>query len=374
MEAATISRGRSTGGRRLLLAAIFAWTLAAQGPPNVLIVVNNASPESAEIATHYGRRRGIPKENVCVVRTSIEETVSRETFERELETPIGGCLAKIKDRPILYIVTTKGVPLRVEGSSGLKGTGAAVDSELATLYARRRGIKIPLEGPAGNPYFRKRQARFDQNLYPIYLVTRLSAYSVTTVRRMIDDSLRATNRGRFVIDMREGGEEEGESWLRDTAILLPEARVVFNRDGTVIKNQSEVIGFASWGSNDKNRTDRLLNFRWLPGSIMTEFVSTNGRTFARPPKEWNIGPWSDRSKWFAGAPQTLAADYLEEGATGASGHVNEPFLQYTPRPELLLPAYYSGRNLAESYYLAMPALSWMNIVLGDPLCSLGPPK
>jgi hypothetical protein len=32
-----------------------------------------------------------------------------------------------------------------------------------------------------------------------------------------------------------------------------------------------------------------------------------------------------------------------------------------------------GRNLAESYYLVIPALSWQNIVLGDPLCSLGKP-
>jgi hypothetical protein len=46
----------------------------------------------------------------------------------------------------------------------------------------------------------------------------------------------------------------------------------------------------------------------------------------------------------------------------------------TPHPEILLPAYYSGRNLAESFYLAIPFLSWQNIVVGDPLCTLGPPK
>ena len=69
----------------------------------------------------------------------------------------------------------------------------------------------------------------------------------------------------------------------------------------------------------------------------------------------------------------MTADYIHSGATGAAGHVNEPYLQFTPRPDLLLPAYYSGRTLAESYYLAIPALSWMNIVAGDPLCSLGKP-
>ena len=29
--------------------------------------------------------------------------------------------------------------------------------------------------------------------------------------------------------------------------------------------------------------------------------------------------------------------------------------------------------LAESYYIAMPALSWQGVVLGDPLCTLGKP-
>ena len=70
----------------------------------------------------------------------------------------------------------------------------------------------------------------------------------------------------------------------------------------------------------------------------------------------------------------MTADYLLEGATGASGHVDEPWLAQTPRPELLLPAYYKGRNLAESYYLAIRSLSWQNVVVGDPLCSLGKPK
>lgn len=106
---------------------------------------------------------------------------------------------------------------------------------------------------------------------------------------------------------------------------------------------------------------------------MTEFVSTNGRTFERPPANWTISSWKseDRAKWYKDSPQTLTADYIEEGATGASGHVDEPFLRYCPRPDLLFPAYVvQRRNLAESYYLAIPALSWMNIVIGDPLTRL----
>ena len=29
-----------------------------------------------------------------------------------------------------------------------------------------------------------------------------------------------------------------------------------------------------------------------------------------------------------------------------------------------------GRNLAESFYMGIPALSWMNVVIGDPLMKL----
>src|SRR5258708_16931731 len=106
---------------------------------------------------------------------------------------------------------------------------------------------------------------------------------------------------------------------------------------------------------------------------MTAYVSTNARTFARAPENWNIGAWGNLSATFAGSPQTLTADYIHEGATGASGHVYEPYLAFTPRPNILLPAYYRGRNLAESYYLAIPMLRWMNIVVGDPLCNLVKP-
>jgi uncharacterized protein (TIGR03790 family) len=91
-----------------------------------------------------------------------------------------------------------------------------------------------------------------------------------------------------------------------------------------------------------------------------------------PPPGWELGTWRDQKSWFAGAPQTVAADYIHEGATGASGQVFEPYLAFCPRPDFVLPAYYSGRNLAESFYLGVPGLSWMTVIIGDPLTRLQP--
>ena len=150
--------------------------------------------------------------------------------------------------------------------------------------------------------------------------------------------------------------------------------MVLDESTKVLEGLDGVIAYASWGSNDKARKQRFLHMKWLPGAIATEFVSTNGRTFERPPAAWNLGGWGNATGWWAGSPQTMTADYLLEGASGATGHVEEPFLGQCPRPEQMLPAYLSGRNFAESAYLAIPFLSWMNIVVGDPLMALGAAK
>ncbi|HLW76688.1 MAG TPA: TIGR03790 family protein, partial [Bryobacteraceae bacterium] len=231
-----------------------------------------------------------------------------------------------------------------------------------------------IAGSLPNPLFGRTNVKFAHPQFPMYLVTRLAAYDFDGVKGMIDRALEASNRGKFVIDLRSSGDEPGDAWLRDAAILLPKDRTIFDDTRKVLYNQTDVIGYASWGSNDSNRHQRFLGFHWLPGAIMTEFVSSNARTFARPPDKWNISTWKTVDLWFAGSPQTMTADYILEGATGASGHVDEPYLSLNPRPQFLLPSYYHGRNLAESYYLSIPALSWQNVVIGDPLCSIGPPK
>lgn len=345
-----------------------------QAADTVLIVANANSALSKNIAEYYARKRSIPKDNVCYLRTTTEETIDRTTFEKSVEAPVAACLRERKlTEKILYIVTTADVPLRVKGRPGTGGDNAAVDSELTLLYAKMRGRRFPVNGIVPNPLFRRKDATFRHSEFPIYLVTRLAAYDFNGVKALIDRSLAASNRGVFVLDAKSDSDAPGDSWLRDAAIALPKNRTVFDDTAGVLKEQKEVIGYASWGSNDPARKTRTLGFRWLPGAVMTEYVSSNGRTFKRPPPTWQIGPWKDQKAYFAGSPQTLIGDYIEEGVTGVAGHIDEPYLTLTPRPDQLFPAWYSGRNLAESFYVAMPALSWQNIVVGDPLCSLGPP-
>ena len=360
----------------MIRAAVLGWAVVVAlnaGPANVLVVVNEQSAVSKTAGEYYARKRGIPAVNICRIRVSDREEVDRATYDA-IAKSVGDCLRKGKlAEQVLYIVTTLGVPLRVAGAGGMDGDIAAVDSELCLLYSQLKGSRHSAKGIVGNPFFGQRDTPFTHARFPIYLVTRLAGYDFADIRGIVDRAMHAKNTGKFVIDMHAGTGQTGENWLRDAAKRLPPDRLIFDEGPNVVYDARGVIGYASWGSNDHARKRRQTGFEWLPGAIMTEYVSTNGRTFRRPPDNWTLGTWADAKSWFAGAPQSLIADYLHEGVTGAAGHVAEPYLHFTPRPDLLLPAYYAGRNLAESYYLSMPALSWQNIVVGDPLCALGQP-
>ena len=358
----------------LLLFLAFLPALRAQTGDQVLLVVNRNDPVSRAVADYYRPRRSIPVGNVCYLSTTSDEQISWQTYEEQIERPIGDCLRKAGlQEKVLYIVTTMGVPLKVSGSAGSLFTAeqCSVDSELALLYSKLKGARFQRGGGIPNPFFMKRDEPFRHPRFPIYLVTRLAAWDLSDVKAMIDRALAAQNRGKFVVDIGSDSDTGGNAWLRTAAILLPADRVVLNETPQVLSNRKNVIGYASWGSNDKNRKKRWLNFQWLPGAIVTEFVSTDARTLQRPPDDWMFG--GDQQHWFGGYNQNLSTDYLHEGATGASGNVYEPYLSGCARPDYLLPAYFQGRNLAESYYVSLPYLSWQGIVLGDPLCSLGRP-
>jgi uncharacterized protein (TIGR03790 family) len=357
-----------------IAAGICAVTARAQTPDQVLVVVNRQSPQSVEIGQYYLKKRAVPATNLCTISTLPNDDIDRKKYLGEIEEPVGRCLRdKNLVEKILFIVTTNGVPLREDGpGEGFESETASVDSELTLLYQKLHGKAIPTVGPVANPYFKQRDAPFRHPQFPMYVVTRLAAYDMAGMKALVDRSLLARNKGKFVIDLRASDSTPGNQWLRAAALLLPKDRVVLDDSKTIVMNQKDVIGYASWGSNDRDHTQRFLHFQWLPGAIATEFVSTDGRTFQKPPDTWRIGIWGDSRDWFNGSPQSMTGDYLLEGASAASGQVAEPYLAFCPRPDYVLPAYLAGRTLAESFYSGIQGLSWMNVVIGDPLMRLLP--
>ena len=368
--------------RLVLLASALAapTSLRAQDGSHVLVVVNLASPHSQTVADAYVKSRRIPPENIVRLKTATTEEIDRDRFDGEIERPIGEWISRhfLQDR-ILYIVLTKGIPLRVLGTHGPDGSMASVDSELTVLYRKLLGVSIPPGGRVPNPYFRGEDGSdnakpFSRRDHDIYLVTRLDGFSVDDVLRLIERAGAPAAAGTIVLDQKgdAGGQRPPDTWLEAAADKLshgkpPGVRVQIGTVAPVTRDP--ILGYYSVGSDDPLIKTRTPGYKWAAGAIAAMHLSTDARTFKEPPESWNVGIWPDTRTYFERSPQSLVGDLIREGATGVAGHVAEPYRDSAIRPEILFPAYVAGFNLAESFYLAMPHLSWQTVVVGDPLCT-----
>lgn len=351
----------------------------AQTAENVAVVINEASPDSTRVGEYYARVRGVPSRNVIRLTTTVDEQILPAEYTRTIETPIARALnGGLSHDRILYVVLTKGIPLRITGTGGRMGTGGSVDSELALLYRRMAGSATQAVGPVPNPYFLgdrpiQEAKSFTHRTQDIFLVTRLDGFTVEDVIALIDRGLAAAASGRVVLDGR-GGKTAGDAWIGEAAARLKALgageRVVVEDTPRAARGLNEVIGYFSWGANDPENRVRRVGLGFLPGALATTISSTDGRTFQAPPDTWRppADP-SDKASWFAGSPQTLAGDLIREGVSGVAANVGEPYLDGAVRPEILFPAYFAGFNLAESFYLALPHIGWQTVVVGDPLAA-----
>jgi uncharacterized protein (TIGR03790 family) len=343
-----------------------------------LIVVNTSASESLQVGEHYQRKRRIPADNLIRITAPSDEQISRQVFEQQIEAPITSWIVsrRAQDR-VLYIVLAKGVPLRIAGPAGRSGAVASVDSELTLLYRRMAGVPNPVNGSVPNPYFHGNRPiaearQFTHERVDVYLVTRLDGYTPADVIALIDRGAAPERQGRIVLDARGSiAPEAGNQWLERAAQQLSGLglgdRVVLDTSADLVRNQAHLLGYFSWGSNDPAMKSRQNGLTFEPGAIAASFVSTDARTFKEPPVQWTLGRWDSPPSFFSGSPQSLIGDLIRQGVSGVAGHVAEPYLDATIRPDVLFPAYLSGFNLAEAYYLAMPFLSWQSIVVGDPL-------
>jgi uncharacterized protein (TIGR03790 family) len=376
-----------------LIAFAPAWPVLAQSAENVAVVVNDLSPDSKRIGEHYARARGLPASNVLRIQTVASDVIERDEYVRAIERPLGKAIARagLQDR-LLFLVLTKGVPLRIAGTTGLQGTTASVDSELTLLYRRLVGQPVPTAGMVDNPYYLGTRelddARpFSHRQHDIYLVTRLDGFTVDDAMTLVDRAQAATAgthdrqiAGKIVLDQSASppASQSGDEWLQRAARRLKaaghEARVVLETTPQAARGIEGVIGRFAWGATDPSQRSRTPGMTFEPGAIAANLASFDARTFQPPPDTWQPTSSPDRASWFEGSGDGLIGDLIREGVTGVSGQVGEAYLRGAVRPEILFPAYLAGFTLAEAFYLATPTLSWQTVVIGDPLTAPFPAR
>jgi uncharacterized protein (TIGR03790 family) len=330
---------------------------------DVLLIVNTNSPISEQVGQYFARARAIPTANIARIAVSTEEEIDNLEFE-SLRAQVENHIVSqgLTDR-INYIVTTKGVPLKVNrGDTFSKDSpSSSVESEL-TLILGSYSNSIGGNGLVYSPYYYQ-TAHFSRAAYGIYLVTRLDGYSFDEIKGLIDrggpDCPFSMSTSKFVFDEDPDWNSQlpGLNTSMASAQTILASRglsTVLDQSTMYLTDQSNVIGYTSWGSND-HYADEYTQYAkphnvWVPGAIAETYVSTDGRTFTSPP---SYG-------------QSLVADLIEEGITGVKGYVYEPYSFAMAAVSVLFDRYTNGYNLAESYYMSSRSLSWMDEVVGDP--------
>ncbi len=471
---------------------------------DVALIVNDNSEISKEIGTYFAERRGIPPENIINISTSTSETITPAQFDEVAAQIINNLSERGIENSINYLVTTKGVPLRVSGASNAR---ASFDSELA-LVGGDDEASIHGNGWVENPYYRD-SGSFSYSRVGMRLVTRLTGYTVEEAKRLVDLSEASYgSRGNALMDLDPGkdgssGYKIGNDWMRGADAWFDQNGYpsLLDENRTFRTGFTDLMAYNSWGSNDGNwsydhvynsnfesgtgeqasswtydesggemgrndtdpysgtwslRMERtgtgtlmayqerdlpFIDHRYiLEGRMKLEGVGSGGvriwlegsdgndsmistlqlRTYTgtrdwtlvqgvmendpsivkvkihvelvgdgvvffdsmklrviRPHNTWVPGALAETCVSTGGRSfnygttygQSLIADLIRDGVTGVKGYVYEPYLSAISHADILFPAYYSGANLAESYYSGSEFTSWMGTMIGDPKCA-----
>ena len=380
---------------------------ALLAPAEVLVVANRNVPASVRLARFYQGTRGIPGENLVVLDLPRSEAVSRRVYEEGLARPLRRELERRDEqgRRIRCLALVYGVPLRVAGPRApdrdrrradeldreirrreralkalekgggeaaevrrrrraiqglrwerrlLRGGGAAasVDSELALV----REPSYALEGARPNPWYVGDHGRADRAAADrVLLVARLDGPDPAVVERMIRDAAAVEARGldgTVYLDARglHGGDAYA-AWdedIRRTARLLrgTRLRVVLDDRPELLEGGEHAALYCGWYSLGRYRGA----WKWVPGAVGYHVASAEAVSLHR----------GDKAYW--------VKEMLAHGAAASLGPVAEPYLGAFPRPSLFFPLLLSGRyTLVETYFLSAPTLSWMMVLVGDPL-------
>lgn len=354
-------------------------TASALTPQQVVVVYNAGSVRSSEAARHYAELRRIPMEQLVPLQElqPDAQTISRRDFEAKVADPLlraakdngwqwpagaaGGkrmqAMVLMPDLPLkIKEQINRPIPKHPDGRPDFRvrppHDAAAVDSELALL-----GATHPLEGALPNPYYKK-DTPLDKANLPVMAVCRIEGVDTDTVNRMIEDPVRVEKKGLWgwsVVD--EGGPiAQGDAQFKAVAALARKAgQPLFYETSKetlapcfpLMPQTAVYFGWYTDKANGPFAPTAPAAFRFAPGAVAVHLHSFSCPN-VKDPKRW--------------APALLA-----RGAAVTTGNVDEPLLTGCLDLGVFYDRLLKGYSVAEAGYMAMPALSWQAIILGDPL-------
>ncbi len=365
--------------------ALLAAADAAESAPGerVVLLANADDPDSLRIARHYAAARKVPEANLVALKLPRAETISWPEFVTLLWEPLMQRLVRDKwldaipmtltdavgrtkyapyTHRIAALVVCRGVPLKIAHDPALAGeslpytqraefrtNAGAVDAELSLLAAPNYNINAFVP----NPLFQSERA--GDAARHVVLVGRLDGVTAEDAMGLVDRAVTVEKTGllgRAYVDL-SGRDPVGDEWLESAARQLEDLHFPLAVDrasatfAAPARFDAPVLYFG-WYAGDIHGPFVLPGFRFPPGAIALHIHSYSGGTMRSRTSGW-------------------AAPFVARGVTATVGNVNEPYLNFTHRPNLLLKALARGATLGEAAYYALSVLSWQAVLIGDPL-------
>ena len=238
---------------------------------DVGVLINNNSDVSKTIGWAFVNAPNISEENIFFFNhsnTPTKETINRDEFNEYFAAPFLEMLAnRTSTEELNYLVSTKGTPLRINGGNDKASfdqefslLGGSFNSSIGADYWFTHGY-----GPLADGEMKA----FSRDEYGFFLMSRLTGYTVETALGLIEKANNSLGqRGIFALDLATNRNESGyKFWNDDLYTAQSELNgtmglpTLFDETSEFLTNVSNVMGYASWGSNDGN-----WGTNWLPNA------------------------------------------------------------------------------------------------------------
>jgi uncharacterized protein (TIGR03790 family) len=351
--------------------------------PATVVVYNSTDGASSELAKYYVKQRGIPEQNLVGLKCQNVEMITREEFQRDIEMPLRAVFAQRKwwetaktpqagtvaAKTTMRVITVmQGVPLRishqaipVDPKTGKEPVipgqenASSVDAELAAFGLLDKAA----QGYVVNPYFKANVAFAKTGLAPMFLVGRIDGPSKAIAKRLIDDAIAVEKEGLYgkaYVDLARKTQEGyamGETWLVNCGRMLelngiPTIMDMWEPTFPANYPMSDCALYLGWYNGNADGPFLNPSFRLRRGAVAVHIQSFSAATLKSDTLNW-CGP------------------LVAHGACATLGNVFEPFLGLCANLDIFTERLLAGYNLGEAAWMSTQALSWMNVVIGDPL-------
>ena len=357
---------------------------ATPGPDSVLLVINQQSDVSRQIATVYQQERFILPQLICEVSVSPVDTIDHEVFFDEAIVPISHCLSSLPNQ-VEAVVLTRGFPQRVQISTDIDDEHPSLTLSTASLVTiaqstyRNQSLASPQNkdllsrltdcsgfGPCWAPRLDNpwRRGRFSPRWFdiqngiewaPIW-TSRLDGLSEEDAINLIRWSVLSDGQGASggVIVLMKGANPPravlDHEFEELTSELTERGHDVLNIPFDSDWETSRPIAAFVTGTQSISRAIEGNTF--TPGSIVDNLTS-----FGAHPNNF----YPDQTE-----VQVSLGRWISRGVTGIHGTTDEP-LNYTFPSRAFLLDYLKGSTLVEAFSRHIPYLPWQNLILGDPM-------